>query len=255
MKTYGRRDTLVNIDIAEGIALLKMENGTHNRFNSDFIDEFQGVLDRFESGENARAIVITNNGKYFTEGMDIEWVMNLSSEVMTEFFINLFRFFHRVFTYPLPVVAGINGHAIASGLAFAMCSDVRVMRSEKAVCSFPEVDLHIEPPPGCIEMVAHAIGRYKTEKAFLTGRPYRGEAALAMGFADELVDSNKVLDRTIEIAKELASKPLSTYSAIKMISRGEIASSMLKANEKYIRGSQLVSMFQGCDLDCLRSLS
>lgn len=242
-------------DINDDIAVLTMDFGSHNRFNRDFLKSFNGELDALERDGTARALVIINDsGNYFTEGMDIEWVMTLEKDEIVAFFLDLFRFFHRLFLYPLPVVAAMNGHAVASGLAFAMCSDYRILRENKAACVFPEVDLHIQPPPGCFRIIFHSLGTRNTELAFLSGKQYAGETALSMGFADELADAGSIRERAVSVAKEFAAKPTATYAAIKRSFRGATARAMLAEDEEFIRSSMDVGMFQGCDLTCLKSL-
>lgn len=244
----------VHVDTHDGIAVLTMDDGSRNRFNRIFLDAFNAILDELESSEKTRALVITNEGKYFAEGMDVEWVMTISGEEIEPFFLDLFRFLHRMFLYPLPVVAAIKGHAVGSGLAFAMCSDYRILRSDKAACIFPEIDLNIEPPPGCLRMVVHAIGSRTAETAFLQGNPYKGDDALKAGFVDEIVASDNVLERAATVAKGLAGKKPATYAAIKRSLRSEAARGMLEEDERFIRDSEMTEMFRSCDLNCLKSL-
>jgi enoyl-CoA hydratase/carnithine racemase len=244
----------VYVEMRDGIAILTLNDGIRNRFNRSFLDSFNAVLDNLESGEKARALIITNEGKYFSEGMDVEWVMTMNEEEIELFFLDLFRFLYRMFLYPLPVIAAIKGHAVASGLAFALCSDYRIMRSDKAACIFPEIDLRIEPPPGCLRMVTHAIGSRTAETAFLQGNPYRGDDALEAGFVDETVPSDDVIERAVAVATGLTGKPLSTYAAIKRSLRAEPARGMLESDTRFIKDSGMTEMFRGCDLECLKSL-
>lgn len=244
----------VQVDMRDGVAILTLNDGIRNRFNRSFLDAFNAVLDELESGEKARAIVVTNEGNYFAEGMDVQWVMTLPEEEIELFMLDLFRFLHRIFLYPLPVIGAIRGHAVASGLAFALCSDYRIMRSDKAACVFPEIDLRIEPPPGCLRMVVHAIGSRTTETAFLQGNPYRGDDALKTGFVDEIVPRGDVIERAVAVAKVLAGKPLATYAAIKRSLRSGPARGMLEEDARFIKDSPMTEMFQNCDLDCLKSL-
>lgn len=244
----------VQVNMRDGIAILTLNDGIHNRFNRSFLDAFNALLDKIESGEETRALIITNEGNYFAEGMDVEWVMTLPGEEIELFMLDLFRFLHRMFLFPLPVIAAIKGHVVASGLAFALCPDYRIMRSDKDVCIFPEIDLRIEPPPGCLRMVVHAIGSRTTEMAFLQGNPYRGDDALKAGFVDETVPEGDVIERAISVAKGLAGKKTAIYAAIKRSLRSGPARDMLEEDARFIKDSGMVEMLQNCDLDCLKSL-
>jgi enoyl-CoA hydratase/carnithine racemase len=244
----------VHLDMKGRIAILTVDDGFHNRFNRSYLDAMNAILDELESGEKARALVITNEGGYFAEGMDVEWVITLTEGEIERFMLDLFKFLHRMFLYPLPVVAAIKGHVVASGLAFALCSDYRIMRSDRAVCIFPEIDLRIVPPPGCLRMVVHAIGSRTTEIVFLQGNPYRGSDALKVGLVDEVVPEGDVIDRAVAVAEKLADKSQTTYAAIKRSLRFGPARNMLEDDERFIRDSRMAEMFQSCDLECLKSL-
>ena len=244
----------VHVEIRDGVAVLTLNDGAHNRFNGAFLRAFNALLDEFDPGDRARAIVITNEGRYFAEGMDVDWVMTKREEKIEAFFLDLFRFLHRMFLYPLPVVAAMTGHAVASGLAFALCADYRVMEQQSAACIFPEIDLRIEPPPGCLRMVTHTIGSRTAERAFLQGTPYRGDDALRAGLVDEIALKDDVLQRAVTVAVQLAAKPPAVYRAIKQSLRAEAARGMLEDDERFIRESGITEMFRSCDLECLKSL-
>ncbi len=244
----------VHVEIRDRVAVLTLNDGAHNRFNGTFLDAFNAELDELEPGEKARALVIANEGNYFAEGMDVDWVMTQPEEEIEGFFLDLFRFLHRMFLYPLPVVAAMTGHAVASGLAFALCADYRVMEQQSAACIFPEIDLRIEPPPGCLRMVTHTIGSRAAERAFLQGTPYRGDDALRAGLVDEIAPKEDVLERAVTVAAQLAEKPPAVYGAIKRSLRAEAARIMLEEDARFIRESGITEMFRSCDLECLKHL-
>lgn len=245
----------IHMDTRNEVAILAMDNSPENAFTSDMIQQFNAALDRIEADDKIRGVVVTGaDGQFFSSGMDLQYVMKLEAKAIKIFFKTLFTFFHRTFVFPKPMVGAINGHVVASALAFSMCMDYRVMQKEKAVCTFPEIDVSITPPSGCLAMVKYVIGERMTDLAFLSGRKFDGAAALAAGMVDELAKSRSVIDRAVEVATELGAKKPSLFAEYKKRFRGETADRMLAEDMRYIDKEMDVTMFQNCDLSCLRSL-
>lgn len=238
------------------IMILTLDNRPENSFNPEMIQQANTALDQIEADEAVRGAVITGaDGPYFSSGMDIAHVMGLDAAALKQFFTELFTFFHRVFLFPKPVVGALTGHTVASALAFAMCLDYRVMPNRKAACTFPEIDVTIIPPPGCLAMVNYVVGSRLTDLAFLTGRKFDGPAALETGMIDELVDPETVIDRAVEVAAQLGAKKPRIFAAIKRSLRRETADRMLAEDLRFIAEEMDLTMFQNCDLSCLQSLS
>jgi len=245
----------IKMDIKNGVAIVTMDNHPENGFTLDMIQQFNAALDKVEADDEIRGAVVTGaGGQFFCSGMDLQYVNGLEAADIKKFLKALFTFFHRAFVFPKPFVAAINGHVIASALAFSMCLDYRVMQKEKAVCTFPEIDLSIIPPSGCMAMVKYMIGERMTDLAFLSGRKFDGPAALSSGMVDELADSKSVIDRAVAVAAELGAKKPRLFNAYKQRFRGAIADSMLAEDIRYINEEMDVTMFQNCDLSCLKSL-
>lgn len=245
----------IKMNAKNGVALLVMDNSPENAFNMEMIQQFNGVLDKIEADHTVRGVVVTGAGsQFFSSGMDLRYVMKLETADIKKFFKVLFTFFHRAFVFPKPFVAAINGHVVASALAFSMCLDYRVMQKEKAVCTFPEIDVSIIPPSGCLTMVKYVIGEHMTDLAFLSGRKFDGSTALSVGMVDELADSKSLLDRAVAVAEELGAKKPRLFAEYKKRFRGQTADCMLAEDLRYIEEEMDIAMFQNCDLSCLQSL-
>ncbi|MDI6741812.1 MAG: enoyl-CoA hydratase/isomerase family protein [Smithella sp.] len=245
----------IRMDKRNEVAILAMDNSPENAFTMDMIQQFNATLDSIEADDTVRGVVVSGaGGEFFSSGMDLQYVMGLEADPMKKFFKTLFTFFHRAFVFPKPMVAAINGHVVASALAFAMCLDYRVMQKQKVVCSFPEIDVSIIPPTGCLAMVKYVIGERMTDLAFSSGRKFDGPLALAAGMVDELAENQSVTERAVAVAAELGAKKPRLFAEYKRRFRGEIADCMLAEDMRYIDEELDVTMFQNCDLNCLRSL-
>ncbi len=246
----------IKIDKRNGVVILTMDNSPENGFTMDMIQQLNAALDKVEADDAIRGVVVTGaGGQFFCSGMDLQYVNGQETDAIKKFLKALFTLFHRTFVLPKPMVVAINGHVIASALAFSMCFDYRVMQKEKAVCTFPEIDLSIIPPSGCMAMVKYMIGERMTDLAFLSGRKFDGPAALTVGMVDELAENKSVIDRAVAVAAELGAKKPRLFAEYKKRFRGEIADRMLAEDLRYIDEEMDVTMFQNCDLSCLRNLT
>lgn len=245
----------IHMENKDGVAVLTMDNSPENAFNMEMIQQLNTDLDTVEADDAIHGVVVTGaGGLFFSSGMDLQYVKGLEAADIKKFFKTLFTFFHRAFVFPKPMVAAINGHAVASALAFSMCLDYRVMQKKKAVCTFPEIDVSIIPPSGCLAMVKYVIGERMTDLAFLSGRKFDGAAALAVGMVDELTENKSVINRAVTVAAELGAKKTRLFAEYKKRFRGETADCMLAEDLRYIEEEMDVTMFQNCDLSCLKSL-
>ena len=165
---------LVKWEKDEGVAVLTMDAG-ENRQNLDFGREILGVLDEILEDKKVQALVITSSdAKNFSQGVDVPWLMMQmqegNHEAIKEFMYTMNKVFSRLLTYPVPVVAAINGHAYGNGAILACACDFRFMRSDRGFFCFPEVNLGIPFLPGMLAWVAKAVPRHLVNEMHLTGQ-------------------------------------------------------------------------------------
>ena len=85
----------------------------------------------------ARVLVTTGSGKFYSNGIDLEWVKTATDEQVRELEVGVQRVMSRLLRFPIPCVAAINGHAFGGGAAFAFCHDYRIMRSDRGESTIP----------------------------------------------------------------------------------------------------------------------
>ena len=229
---------LVDIEAVGGVRILRMQGGAENRFNRDFVAALDEALDRIEADPAAGAVIFTGaNEKYFSNGLDLSWLLTQPREAMAPFLIDLNRFLRRALLFPRPTVAAINGHAFAGGLLLACCADWRTMRSDRGWCCLPEVTLGIDLPPGSVALVQRVIGPRRTDYLFQTARRIAAAEALAMGLVDEIAALPDLIGKSIVMARELAAKPRAKYADHKRQLRALPARIMAEEDEAFIRGN------------------
>lgn len=158
----------------ETIAVVSMING-ENRHNLEFARTMLSVLDEIIADKSIDGLVLTSgDSKYWSVGVDVEWATGCAArgdlQSVKDFFYAINNLFKRMLTYPVPIIASINGHAAANGLVLACACDFRFMRNDRGFCRFPEVDLGIPFLPGMIEITKKGIPYYKFEELKYTGK-------------------------------------------------------------------------------------
>jgi enoyl-CoA hydratase len=186
----------------EGIAVLTLELGQGNAINAAFIAALNKALDEL-SGPEVRALVITGKGRAFCGGLDLIAADALDRPAIVKFVAAFDALFLRVFSWPTPIVAAINGHAIAGGAILAMSADLRVMVKGPYGIGINEALLGISLPSAALEIARHALPRAAWAPAFLAGKRYRPEEAASIGLVHHLVESD-VLSEALTQARALA---------------------------------------------------
>ncbi len=226
------------------VGLVRMDHESENRFSLDFIEELNHALSRAEKDGSIRGLVFTGaHEKYFSNGLDLTWLVKQERSAWEGFLLSWEALLHRLFVFPKPVVAAMNGHSFAGGLFFALTADWRVMREDRGWLCIPEIDLGLDLPPGNVALIAHVIGSRNAEHYSLTGKRIPPEEAFRIGMADELAPKNEVVTRALEKAKELANKNPDQYRRHKINLRAAAARALKEEDPPYIRDLLQKGMF------------
>jgi len=187
---------------------------TENRFHPDWLTEMREHLNAVESAEGPRALVTTASGKFFSNGLDLEWLSQHTDE-FNAYVIDVHALFAAVLSLPVPTIAAIQGHCFAAGAMFALGHDFRVMRADRGYFCLPEVDINIPFSRGMSALIQARLAKKTAHEAMTTGRRYGGGEALDAGIVDAVAHEDDVLSSAIELARPLAGKAGPTLGTIK----------------------------------------
>ena len=197
-----------------------------NRFNPTMLQAFRDALDEVEA-EEGTAAVLTGEGKFFSNGLDLDWMMaNVEQGGPSEVVNGLQQLYLRLVTFPTTIVAAINGHAFAGGAMLALACDQRVMREDRGFFCLPEVDINIPFSNGMAAMVQAKLDPRTAHKAMLTGRRFGASDALGAGIVDATAAEDEVLEAAIERAAALTSKNRETVAKIKQTMYAGVAEAL-----------------------------
>lgn len=121
----------------DNVLVLSIGND-ENRFNPTLVENIHKNLDTVEQTQGAKALVITGTGKFFSNGLDLNW-LGKNRQNAGAFLQELWKLFARILIFPLPTIAVLNGHAFGAGFFLALSCDWRVMRKDRGFLNFPEV--------------------------------------------------------------------------------------------------------------------
>jgi enoyl-CoA hydratase/carnithine racemase len=186
------------------VFLIRVDSG-ENRFNRTSIDEWHAALDTVESEEGPRALVTTGSGKFYSNGLDLDWMMGEGASDRG-FIDDVHRLLERILDFPAMTVAAVNGHAYAGGAMLATAHDIVVMREDRGFWCLPEVDLGLPLTPTMYRVVAAHLPAATLRDSILTGRRYGGVEAQQAGIVHLLASEDEVLSVALGQAQELASK-------------------------------------------------
>jgi enoyl-CoA hydratase/carnithine racemase len=212
----------MNLDRDADVFVLSLGDG-ENRFNDDFLAEFNAALDEVEATPAPRALVVTAGGKIWSNGLHLEW-MGQNLDRVGAFLDGVHDMYARVLELGVPNAAAIQGHAFAGGAMLAVAHDFKVMREDRGYWCLPEVDINIPFTPGMTALVQARNLKRSAHEAMTTGRRYGAPEAVEAGLVDEAVPLDDVVARAVERVAPLAKNDPSTLKTIKQrMYAGELA--------------------------------
>lgn len=196
------------------VFVLRMDAG-ENRFHPDFVTAVNDALTEVERAEGPKALVTTGAGKFYSNGLDLEW-LGAHQEEFVPYLESVNAMYARFLELPAPTVAAVNGHAFAGGAMLALAQDFAVMRTGRGYFCLPEVDLGMSFTPGMSALIQSRLTAPVAHEAMLTGRRYAAEQAREAGIVQRTAEEADVLPAAVELAQSLAGKNGKTVKAIRV---------------------------------------
>jgi enoyl-CoA hydratase/carnithine racemase len=195
------------------IAEIRLEYGKANALNPRSLAAIDGALGEAARG-NARGVVLTGYDRYFSAGLDLVTLYDLDRADLDAFVAEFDRVMLAVFTFPAPVVAAVNGHAVAGGGILAFASDARLMVAGDARIGLNEVRLGLPFPASALEIARRAVLPEWLDSVLYGGQLYTPDEALTRGLVDGL-DAADVVAAARAFCERLAELPAEAFRTIK----------------------------------------
>lgn len=207
-----------------GIATVTLNRpAKRNAISFELLEEMLAALDEIEKSD-ARVVILTGAGKAFCAGMDLDELKTLLGKTHAENIKDsqrMARIFRRVYDFPLPTIAAVNGAAIAGGTGFAtMCDFTLAVPDAK----FGYTEVRIGFMPAIVSSIlVWQVGHKIARDLLLSGRFFDAEEAYRHGLVNEVVEPDRLMNRARELATELIQNSPSSMRATKKLLNGFLA--------------------------------
>jgi enoyl-CoA hydratase len=214
----------------EDVIILTMAHGKANALDIEFCDALAARFHELRKSD-AKAVVLTGQRKIFSAGVDLKRLSTGGAEYIRRFLPALHRLYDAVFFHPTPVVAAINGHAIAGGCVLACCADRRIAARGEGRIGVTEILVGVPFPALAFEVVRFAAPPRYLQEFTLSGATYPTDEALRKGWVDELAEPGKLIDDALSAARELALLSPAAFSQTKSQIRQPVIERLQRSGE------------------------
>jgi methylglutaconyl-CoA hydratase len=217
----------LNLSTEKNVATITLNRPEkRNALSGQLIEELLAAFDEIEKS-SAQVLILTGSGKAFCAGMDLESLKSLVGKTHDE---NLHdseraaRLFRRLYDFPLPTIAAVNGAAVAGGTAMATMCDF-TLAVPNAKFGYTEVRIGFVPAivsSFLVWQVGHKIAR----DLLLSGRTFDADDGYRFGLINEVVDPDRLMSRASELATELMQNSPSSMRVTKKLINGFITKAL-----------------------------
>ena len=192
-----------------------------NALNFPMLRALKGKLDAYWFEKEVRVILVTGAGeKAFCAGADLKERATLSEVEVKEFIRTIRDTFTMLDEIPKPTIAVINGVAFGGGLEMALACDLR-LAAESARMGLTETSLAIIPGAGGTQRLPRVVGKARAKELIFTARRITAQEAERIGLVNEVVSDDRLLERALEVAREIAANgPMAVAQAKYAINMG-----------------------------------
>lgn len=178
------------LDRQNDVFVLDLGDG-ENRINRDWVAAVQAALKEVEEAESPRALVTTGTGKFYSNGLDLDW-LSAHDDERHDFTVRVHELFARLLCLPVITVAAVQGHAFGAGAIFSLAHDFRF-------------------PCGMAALAQTRLTPHVAQEATLTSRRYGGAEAEAAHNVDRAVTEDAVRGTALETAAH-AARPVTPWA-------------------------------------------
>jgi enoyl-CoA hydratase/carnithine racemase len=219
------------------VGVVELRRPPHNFFDEHLVREIADAFEEMDADPDCRAIVLAAEGSSFCAGADFSAGRRPEADRFAAGgdegaggAANIYRQGLRLFAIATPVVAAVHGPAVGGGLGLALVADFRITCPRaRWSANFSRLGFH--PGFALTVTLPELVGGQHARMLFYTGRRIGGEEAAAIGLADECVDDDRVRERSMELAVEIAGAAPLVVQAVKRTLTGDRLERLRAATE------------------------
>jgi enoyl-CoA hydratase len=204
---------MIEVTRRGAVSVLRMTHGKANALDVELCDRLTAQLLEFAQSD-AGALVVIGDGRMFSAGVDLLRLVNGGADYVRVFIPALNRMCATLFTLEKPVVAALNGHAIAGGCIIACAADYRIMGREAGRIGIPELLVGVPFPVEPLEVMRFTVP-HRLQAMIYRGLTLAPDEALQQGLVDAVVEPDRLLDEAVAVAESLAAVPAAAFALTK----------------------------------------
>jgi enoyl-CoA hydratase/carnithine racemase len=212
----------------DNISTITMTRGKVHAFNEEMVDDLADRFNELGEDKKTQAVILTGQGSFFSFGLDVPDLYHYTKNDFVDYLNKFTDLCTLIFTFPKPVIAAVNGHAIAGGCMLVTACDYRIMVSGKAKISLNEVTFGSMVFAGSVETLKCCVGHRVAETILLKGLMYSAEQANELGLIDRVSAPDELMSIAHEVASAYTANDLRAFTALKKLVRNPIADEMRK---------------------------
>ena len=216
----------VQIEIKDGIGAIRLAGPRGNAMSENLLSDLSSALRTVGGDPSVRAVLLASaHAKLFCPGLDLVSLSGTSRTEMGAFMLNFSTVLTDLFALRKPMVAAVNGAAVAGGCLLALTADWRVVK-RGAQMGLNEVKIGVPLPWSAVMLLKTASPAFAHSAVALLGRNFEGDAAVASGLANEVADANGFEAAVTERLAEFAEKDAYAFGITKGYLRRAAVTSM-----------------------------
>ena len=212
--------------------ILELNRPKVNAIDESLIKALINELDKVESDNSIKGIILTGQEGIFSGGLDIISLYEKDKEYMKSFWGLFSNLLLKIYRYPKLIFTAISGHSPAGGTVISIMTDYRIMSKGNYVIGLNEVAVGLSMPIAIGRVFQSLLGERVAEKMTLTGKLVNPDKALEIGLIDEVIDSGNLLNHSIKTMNEWFKLPFNKQIESKLSLRNEVIDIMANTIEK-----------------------
>ena len=204
----------MDIEHRDRLLIFRLRHGKANALDTEFCQALTARLEAHRYSA-AQALILTGHGQIFSAGVDLLRVLEGGPSYLTAFLPALRTVFDTLFCFPKPVIAAINGHAIAGGCVLACAADYRLMAAQSGRIGVPELLVGVPFPTVALEIMRCVTAPRHFPAVLYSGATFDPAQALERGLIDALVASDTLMEQAVTAAEALTVLPPSVFALTK----------------------------------------
>jgi len=209
---------MIDLGYRGHVAILKMTHGKANAMDVTWCEAMMKRLEQLRTSP-AQAVVITGQGNIFSAGVDLLRAIDGGPDYFHHFLPPLRKAFEMLFFYPKPMVAAVNGHAMAGGCILTCAADRRLMAQDSGRIGITELLVGVPFPVIALEIMRFVTAPHKFESVVFSGATFPPATAVELGLIDEAVPADTLIDRAVAAAETLAALGSDAFALTKRQTR------------------------------------